>query len=93
MAIVRPSFEKLTGAAILAVVGLGIAVEPSSAQAPPSASSGSSPAIGRSPNAAASPTPATSIARNPLDPLEPAEIQAAVNIVRKRNGCRTPSVS
>ena len=83
MAIVRPSFEKLSKAAILAAIGLGIAVEPSSAQEPPSASSGSSPATSRSSNAAASPTPATSVARNPLDPLEPAEIQAAVNIVRK----------
>jgi primary-amine oxidase len=75
----RSILRKMTRSGVLAVSAMVIAMHSASAQAPP----GLSPAPGRSASVAASPTASSAIARNPLDPLEPAEIQVAVEAVRK----------
>ena len=79
MSFERSILRKMTRSGVLAVSVMVIATSSAIAQAPPV----SSPAPGRSPNAAASPTSTAAVARNPLDPLEPGEIQSAVETVRK----------
>jgi primary-amine oxidase len=79
MGFYRSILGEMTRSGVLAVSVVVIAMPSAIAQAPPV----SSPAPGRSPNAAASPTATAAVARNPLDPLEPAEIQVAVETVRK----------
>jgi primary-amine oxidase len=71
--------RKPTRIGVLVVSGLILATSSAMAQAPP----GSSAATGASTTVSASPTPPAAIARGPLDPLEPAEIQSAVETVRR----------
>ena len=75
----RSILRKKTRSGVLAVSVMVIAMQSASAQAPPV----SSPATGGPTTVTASPTPPATIARNPLDPLEPAEIRAAVEAIRK----------
>ncbi len=75
MAYEQPILRRLIRSGLLAMTVMVLAIASANAQAPPDDLARPSPA--------ASPTPAASIARNPLDPLEPTEIQAAVETIRK----------
>ena len=91
MGIMSHYFVIITRLGAVAVSALVLATQPVTAQAPPRDASVQNRPVETSPSATE--PSKTSASRHPLDPLQPAEIQRAVDAVRKALSIATASAS
>jgi primary-amine oxidase len=83
MAMKRLILDTSTRTGTIAVTVMVLAIRSANAQPPSAPPTPSASVIGGSPGATTSPTLPIASERHPLDPLEPAEVQAAVETIRK----------